>query len=79
MPSEEPPLEVPPPPETPAVGELALQVVEVAEAAPPAAVMELRPETAPVEPPPAPEPVFDPAEIVAPPTAPKRGWWRRGS
>jgi hypothetical protein len=25
------------------------------------------------------EPVFDPAEIVAPAAAPKRGWWRRGT
>ncbi|HEY1928159.1 MAG TPA: ribonuclease E/G [Caulobacteraceae bacterium] len=79
MPSEEPPLEVPPPPETPAVSETSPQGVEDAEAAPAAAVVELRPETPLVEPPPAPEPVFDPAEIVAPPTAPKRGWWRRGS
>jgi ribonuclease E len=70
MPSEEPPLEVPPPEETPADGETAPRAVEVAEVAPAAAVVELRPE-------PAPEPVVDPAEIVAPPTAPKRGWWRR--
>jgi ribonuclease E len=78
MPSEEPPMEVPPPAETPAVGETAPQAVGDVEAATATAVVELRPEPAPVEPPPAPEPIFDPAEIVAPPTAPKRGWWRRG-
>jgi ribonuclease E len=29
------------------------------------------------EPAPNPEPVYDPAEIVEPPAAPRRGWWRR--
>jgi ribonuclease E len=38
---------------------------------PPAVVLAVDnpPPTSPVEP--------DPAEIVAPPTAPRRGWWRR--
>jgi ribonuclease E len=51
-----------------------------------AAVVEAAPEPAPepvletvaAAPEPAPEPVVDPNEIVAPPAAPKRGWWRRG-
>jgi len=42
-------------------------------------------EAAEPEPPPAPEPLapapraHDPNEIVAPPAAPRRGWWRRGA
>jgi ribonuclease E len=50
-------------------------LAEVVAGAPPEAI---------AEPEPAPEPVVaaprepDPAEISAPPTAPRRGWWRRG-
>ena len=46
-----------------------------AVAEPAAAVAEPAPEPV-VEPPAAAEP--DPAEITAPPSAPRRGWWRRG-
>ncbi|MBV8684876.1 MAG: ribonuclease E/G [Caulobacteraceae bacterium] len=74
---EETPLEIPVPAESPPGGETpprAAEAVEPVEAGPVAAVVELRP-----EPMPEPEPVFDPAEIVAPPQAPRRGWWKRGS
>jgi ribonuclease E len=86
MPGQEPPLEIPTPAENPSGGETptkaAEPVAEAVEAAPAAEVVELRPEPAAVESPPPepePEPVFDPAEIVAPPTSPRRGWWRRGT
>ncbi|HEY2051298.1 MAG TPA: Rne/Rng family ribonuclease [Caulobacteraceae bacterium] len=90
-PVQEPPLEIPPPIEPPAGGESPLKAAEPAlvapveaelamvDSAPEAEVVELRPEPVAAEPVPAPEPVFDPAEIVAPPTAPRRGWWRRGT
>jgi ribonuclease E len=53
-------------------------VPEIApEAVPAAANVEVEPVVViTAEPPPPPEP--DPAEILAPPATPRRGWWRRG-
>jgi ribonuclease E len=72
------------------VAEAAPTATEATETAEPAApdVVELAPTTAAVEPEPEPSaleplapelPAYDPNEIVAPPTAPRRGWWRRGA
>ncbi len=44
-----------------------------------AAVAEPAPEAAVEVPAAPPTPVIDPAEIAAPPAAPRKGWWRRGA
>ncbi|HEX4739711.1 MAG TPA: Rne/Rng family ribonuclease [Caulobacteraceae bacterium] len=76
MPGQEPPLEIPAPAESPPGGETPTRAAEPVVETSAAEVVELRPEPAPAEAAPR-EP--DPAEIVTPPTAPRRGWWRRGT
>ena len=65
----------------PVMAEAELVEAPAPEAAPAAPEPQPEPEPQPVAAAPAPEPepaIPDPAEIVAPPAAPKRGWWRRG-